>query len=520
MANYTTPEDCEPPVAASSPAARTDDVLQSTVLGRLATVYGFWIAAALLYWPSALGLNALWTQPSEEEPFTHGYLVLLISLWLIFRDRKRLVAAPLRAAPRALIALMVLSAMWVWAWRAEIREIHLMLLPVILFTAIVAALGWRIARVLAFPIGYLYFAMPMWTDINGLVQTLSARMTGVLIWISGLPAYLLGNYVQLPGGTIEIAQSCSGLHALIVGLALATLYGELSGEPLRRRLQWIGVMGALSLLVNWVRIFTVIVAAYFTDMHSSLVKNHYWLGWWLFAAAFAGFLWWTGRQPATHDDRRAGARKDAGDVNSDSGAAHVAATVFALALLPALAYGMDWAHSGASALVAITWPRAPAGWSGPQPVTGDDWHPHFVGAGGESLVDYRDAGRRIEVFTVGYRIQTQSAKLLGYWNHLLGKPGELKPGTTRIVKSRSGEWRETPVVGRTGARSLIWSRYRVGRYVFVRPRLSQAWYGLEALALHPPISSLTAVRTACLPDCKTARNTLNAVAADFQPSIR
>ena len=237
MSDLTTPEGCESSVTAQPPAAtRSRGLPQASALHRLITVYGLWVAVALLYWPSAVALNALWTNPSQEEPFTHGYLVLAIALWLIYRDRKRLAAAPIRPAPLALIALALLSALWVWAWRAVIQEAHLMLLPLLLFAAIVAAFGWRVARVLAFPVGYLYFAMPMWTDINGIVQTLSAKMTGVLIWITGLPAYVRGDFVHLPGGTIEIAQTCSGLHALIVGLALATLYGEITSEPLRRRL--------------------------------------------------------------------------------------------------------------------------------------------------------------------------------------------------------------------------------------------------------------------------------------------
>jgi len=520
MSDFTTPEDCESCVATQPPAApRAGGVLRPAVFSRLATVYGLWIAIAVLYWPSAVGLDALWTN-AHEETYTHGYLVLLISLWLVFHDRRRLAAAPIRAVPRALIALGLLSALWVWAWRAVLQEPHLMLLPLLLFTAIVAALGWRVARVLAFPIGYLYFAMPMWSDINGYVQALSAKMSGVLIWITGLPAYVRGDYVHLPGGTIEIARSCSGLHELIVGLALATLYGEVSREPLRRRLTWIGVMGALSLAVNWVRIFTVLAAAYFTHMHSSLVRHHYWLGWWLFAGVFALFLWWTGRQPATgsHEQAPQAHRPEAAPRQGFS-LAQLAPTLTVLAFLPALAYGMDWAHSADSTAVDISWPMSPTGWTGPQAVSGGEWRPHFIHSGGESLVRYRGSGGSVEAFTVVYRVQTQNAKLISYWNHLLGDNGRLRRASIRIVNSPAGRWRETLAVNRAGTRSLIWSRYRVGNRVFVRPRLSQLWYGLEASVLGPPESSLTALRAVCLPDCTMARHALHAAATRLLPAL-
>lgn len=400
----------------------------------------------------------------------------------------------------------------------------MMLLPLILFAAVVAAFGPRVARVLAFPIGYLYFAMPMWSDINGYVQALSAKMTGVLIWITGITAYVQGDFVHLAGGTIEIASTCSGLHALIVGLALATLYGELSNEPFQRRMAWLGLMGALSLTVNWVRIFTVIVAADATHMQSSLVRQHYWLGWWLFAAAFAGFLWWTGRQAKiSNQERTADQRQEVAPTSPAFGIPRLALTLAVLAFLPGLAYGIDWAHSGDATAVNIEWPTAPPNWSGPQPDYGGEWRPHFVSPDGQSLIRYADAnGESIEAFAVAYRAQTQNAKLVSYWNSLLGaRPAQSLWGqSTRILNSSSGQWRETLALDHADERSLIWSRYRVGNRLFVGPRLSQLWYGLKALMLNPPLSSLTALRAVCRPDCKAARARLRAEAAELQPSFR
>lgn len=522
MSEFTTPEGCDPSAAAQPSAASVSDRRRTLALSRLATVFGLWFAVAVLYWPSAVDLNALWTS-MHEETYTHGYLILLLSLWLTFRERGRLAEIPVRPVPRALIALALLSAAWVWAWRAEIQEIHLMLLPLILFAAIVAALGWRIARRLAFAVGYLYFAMPFWSDGNAILQHLSARMIGALTWTTGVPAFMQGDLIRMPAGTIEIAGGCSGLHAFIVGIALATLYGEIAGESLRRRFQWIGVMGVLSLIVNWVRIFTVVVAAYLTHMHSSLVKHHYWLGWWLFAAAFAGFLWWSGRKPATGRTRNAPAERSLREAPTSAPGFSVTWTTLTfaiLAILPALAYGMDWTHSGARTAVGIGWPAAPPGWSGPQPVAGGNWHPYFLNPGGESLARYTNRdGRSVEVFAVAYRVQTQRAKLLSYWNHLLGANGQLRRQSIRLVNSPSGPWRETLAVNPAGERSLIWSRYRVGNRIFVRPRLSQAWYGLEALALRPPLSSLVALRARCTPDCRSAGNLLRRASA-LRPAIR
>ena len=438
------------------------------------------------------------------------------------RERKALLEAPVQPVPLALVPLMLSSAAWLFAWRAAIQEPHLLLLPLILSTAILAAFGWRVLRILAFPIAYLYFAMPVWSDINGVVQALSARMTGVLIWITGLPAYMQGDFVQLPGGAIEIAASCSGLHAFIVGLALAALYGQVVGAPPRRRLAWLAVMGALALIINWLRIFIVIVAAYATDMHSSLVRQHYWLGWWLFAFALALFLWWTGRKPAGRTDGRMPAEQPPALDSPTTGSrfAHAALTLAVLAVLPLLTYGMDWADAGAKTSVDVEWPVTPSGWRLAGAASPGEWQPRFVHPSAEALRRYAAAdAHTVEVFVVAYRVQTQGAKLLDYWNDLLAGPGRLRPEAERIVDAPAGRWREARVVDAAGTRSLVWSRYRIGDRHFVEPRRSQLWYGFVAL-VHPPLSSLTALRSTCVPDCAAARARLAAAASQLRPTLR
>ena len=566
-----------------------------------------WIAVAVVYWPSTWTLGRLWLNAGTET-YTHGFAILLISLWLVLRERRRLAACPIRPVPEALIALLLLSALWTWAWSAAIQELHVMLEPLILFIAILSVLGVRAASLLAFPVGYLYFALPFWSDFNGVLQLLSARMTGVLLWISGIPGFMENNFIVLPAGTIQIAGGCSGLHAFIVGLALAALYIKLFDLSGRQRVFALALMTALALIVNWLRIFVVAAAAYATAMQSSLVRNHYWLGWWLFAAGFAVFLWCMERKPATGSTHASiavrnqldstehvrppgsagsswlrafsvvvslgvallllvifatglqsslarnhywlgwllcaaalatflwwarsnrvthkslemhAARKDPAPPAPSSGAVigPLAAALVALSVLPAAAFGMDWIHDGRSAKVTVHWPAAPPGWQGPTAALARKWHPYFVGSSAESLQAYTDSsGQLVQVFAVAYRVQNQRAKLLGYWNHLLGKTNMLHPDGRRIIDTASGHWIETQAVDRSGARSLIWSRYRIGSRVFVNPRLSQVWYGLAAL-INPPLSSLTAMRAKCEPNCRAARKQLKALSHVVRPQF-
>ena len=509
---------------APSGAAPAEAAAETAGWDRLVVVFGFWFAVVLAYWPSAVALNGFWTD-TIDKAYTHGYLVLAISLWLVVRDRRRVFAAPLRPEPRALIAIAGLSLAWIYAYGAAIQDPQLLILPLLLFAAIIATLGWPVARTLLFPIGFLYFAMPAWTDINSLLQSLSVMANGFLVWLIGIPAYLTGDFVHLPGGTLEIAWGCSGLHFFVVGLALAALYGELAGDSVRRRVLWLGLMGLFALIGNWIRIFVIIVAAYETNMQTYLVTvSHYWFGWAVFVVFFLVFLWLAGAL-ATRWDRRAaaaGSSSAPAPLVADSGeasAGRALSTVAVLVVLPMLIYGREWLWPVADQPVAIAWPAAPAGWTGPERVTYSAWSPQYLDASAESLQRYdTPRGHSVEAFVVAYRTQTQEGKLLGYWNSLLGDKAALTLLGTRIVNSAAGLWQEMTVSDRGGQRSLIWSREMIGTRRFVDPRLSQLWYGIAAFTTRP-VSSLTALRAICHPDCAAARARLNHASAELAPVV-
>jgi exosortase A len=507
--------------SAAPHAKRLPSRLGALASGRLAIAAGLLLTTVLVYWPSAVALDAQW-RDIVDHTYTHGYLVLAISLWLVWRDRAKLDAAPLHPVSLALPALLLFSAAWLFFWRAAIQDAHLLLLPVLLATALLAVLGWAAVRVLLFPLGFLYFAMPAWSDLVDPLQHLSADANGLLIWLTGLPAYMDGNIVHLPAGTLEIAEGCSGMHFLIVGLALAALYGEVTRDAPRHRLLWLGIMGVFALAANWLRIFVIIVAAYATDMRTFLVAHHYWFGWLVFAGSFALFLWIAGRwvpEPATPaSESEVSSPPDAGaDAPTRPSLGRCAAALICLAVLPLTVYAVDSSRGSPAPGIAIAWPAGAGSWNGPQPVVSSDWMPHFQNPTADSRRQYVGAdGQPVDFFVVAYRTQHQGAKLVAYGNSLLGQRG-LRILEERTVEAAGGKWRQMRIAGRDGTESLLWSQYRIGGRRFVAPRVSQLWYGVAAF-ITQPVSSLLAVRTACEPSCNAAAARL-AAAAKLQPSL-
>lgn len=479
------------------------------------------LAVALVYWPSSDALERLWTDTRIRE-YTHGFAVLVISLWLLHERRRRLEAQPLRPQRAALVLLVLLSAIWVIAWRAAIQDLHLFLLPALLIAASLALFGWPVTRLTLFPLAFLYFTLPFWSDSIGPLQHASEKAVAALIWLTGLPAYVQGNLIHVPAGTLEIAGGCSGSHFLVVGLALAALYGELLEDSPARRIGWIALMGGIALAANWLRIYTIAAAAYATNMRTFLVTvDHYWFGWLVFASGFAAFLWIAGRvarQPHTDNASEPGDPLDAARGGGVSWT-RWSCVLLAMAALPALSYALEVARPALSHDIDIAWSAAPRGWTGPLPDDSSTWHPVFRNSSAAQMRRYLDgSGRVVELYAVAYRQQRHGSKLIMYGNSVLGHTGSPRVLSQRIVHNSTSAWREETLADSRGSTWVIWLHYRIGERTFVRPVVSQVSYGVADLLSHP-LSSIVAMRAACDDQCDAARARLAVVAASA-PDVR
>src|ERR1700722_6618222 len=267
-------------------------------------VLSVWLIIALvtaLYWPTAQSYSLLWTD-LDSRGYTHGYLIAAMCLALIYMRRNELTGPTSPPAAGAYVALVLLGLGWLLAYRAGIQSAHQLVFPIILWTAIYAVFGARIGRSCLFAVGFLYFALPIWGIINGALQSLTVAATHLILLLIGLPARFDGNFVEIPEGTFAIEGGCSGLHFMVVGLAIAAYYGELHRDTLRHRTLLVGLAGALALLSNWLRVSVVIEAGHLTNMQSYLVRvSHYGFGWVVFATAMVAFFLLGSRLPAPPD---------------------------------------------------------------------------------------------------------------------------------------------------------------------------------------------------------------------------
>ena len=472
---------------------------------RLWMILALALLVTLVYWPSPAVYYEQW-RDFANITFTHGWLVLAVCLALVLRSRREIAAAPLRFRPLALLALGGCILAWLVGYRASIQDLHITIFPAIFWLAVTAAFGLRVGLLLALPVGFFYFAVPSWSQLGNPLQELTVFALRGFFWLTGPKVLISGDTIHIPNGSFVIEEGCSGLHFMIVGLAVAALHGELRRDPWRVRIAQLTLMAILALLANWVRVYTVIEAGYLTDMHSYLVSvSHYWFGWGVFAVALVLFFGLTtlfGPPESAHDP---GLQPVA--PGPPAPLAGLAATVLVLVALPAASWGLRTLLP-APALSASVAPSARPPWSSAPSDTLSSWRPAFPGADQEQRFAYTNTtGDTMEMFRVAYRTQRQGAELVGSGSTLIGRG--LKVRSEEVIDTATGAFRETEVVDRSGARSLIWSRYEIAGRGFVKPLASQLWYGIKAIVSNPPATWI-AYRAPCAAggDCEDARRVL------------
>jgi exosortase C (VPDSG-CTERM-specific) len=122
-------------------------------------------------------------------------------------------------------------------------------------------LGGKIARALAFPIGFLIFMTPMPAflrhGIESFLQSGSALMAEWFFRLSGATFLRNGLIFQLPGISLEVAPECSGIHSSLVLFITSALAGYLFlRSPWKRAVLMLAVI-PLALLRNGFRVYVI-----------------------------------------------------------------------------------------------------------------------------------------------------------------------------------------------------------------------------------------------------------------------
>jgi len=378
---------------------------------------GLVLAALLwLYRDTGLAMVAIW---NRSETFAHAFLVPPLVLWLVWRLRHRVAELTPRPQPWVLLPMAAAAGLWMLGDLAGVNSVTQLMFTALLVLAVPAVLGLRVAGVLAFPLGFLFFMVPIGDFLLGVMMEATADFTVAAVAFSGVPVYREGLQFVIPTGTWSVVEACSGVRYLIASFMVGTLFAYLNYTSTRRRLIFCAVSIALPVVANWLRAYMIVMLGHLSGNKLAVGVDHLIYGWVFFGVVIAIMFMIGARWSEPAADLRAVARpaRVGGTPPTASQTQFWAVSALAV-LLVALPQGAAWRleHEAPRPAPTLTLPDL----AGTEPVeaigTPMAYEPVFVGASALASRQYRSGGRVVTVHLAYYRQQHYGHKLVSSEN--------------------------------------------------------------------------------------------------------
>jgi exosortase A len=425
------------------------------------------LAPIFIYFATARSIVHIW---DSSETFAHGYIILPISLWLIWKRRGIL---PLDEAKPYWPALLLLAGCgfgWLLADLAAVQVVQQYAMVAMIPAMALALLGPRLTRAMAFPLLFLLLAVPFGEVFIGPLINFTADFTVAALRLTGIPVLRIGTHLEIPSGNWSVLEACSGIRYLISSVTLGALYAHLTYRSRWRQAVFMLVAVIVPIVANGMRAYMIVMIGHLSGMKLAVGVDHIIYGWLFFGLVMFVMLWigsfWREDEAASQTAPAA----------SQPAAARLPAPIgrmipVAFSALACLAiwplYG-NYMDSAASNAKAASLDGFDSSWQQARPFT--DWKPRFLPAGAELYRFFQHDAHVVGLSVLYYRNQGDGTKLISSSNRMVREkdPVRITAGTVDRQEILSGQplkLRETQLRGASG-RFLAWTWYWIdGKFI-------------------------------------------------------
>jgi exosortase D (VPLPA-CTERM-specific) len=240
--------------------------------------------------------DALWELVRRwmaEEEYSHGFLIPIVSVWLLWMRREALFANVGRPSWAGPVVILLAIFMHVIGEYTSIFILSQLGFIIVLIGIVLATGGYSLLKVTFVPVAFLIFAIPLPYFIESKLtlqlQLISSQLGVDVIRMFRIPVYLEGNIIDLGNFKLQVVEACSGLRYLYPLLSLSFLAAYLFQAPIwQRALVFLSGI-PITIGMNGFRIGMVGVTVDRWGIQMAEGVLHFFEGWVIFIVC-AGFL--------------------------------------------------------------------------------------------------------------------------------------------------------------------------------------------------------------------------------------
>ena len=480
------------------------------------------LAITLVFYATVESMVAIWWR---SETFTHGFLIAPIVIWLVWEKRQTLVRLSPSFQYLALIPLLFSGVIWLLGNVMDAAVVQQIALIGILVSGLWAILGTQVVWAIAFPLAFLFLAVPVGEGLIPALMEFTADFTVGLLKLTGIPVYREGLFFTLPSGNWSVVEGCSGVRYLIASVTLGCLFAYLSYQSLPKRGLFIVASFVVPVIANGLRAYMIVMIGHLSSMKLATGVDHLIYGWVFFGLVMfvlfaVGSIW---RDHETSADSASPAVKDeAAGLLTKVNPYPCAIVVLLLACAwPVTAYLIE----NQQALAAITPLETPRGSDGWVKEDGESWQwrPVVKGVDGEFHQFYQRDGIKVSIYTGQYLTQNQNKELINSQNVFVVQksPDWRVVGRSKVVLNLAGDTIEVDQVHIKGSSSnllaLRW--YRLGDKYTANPYIGKLLGGLAKLTFDRRDGAYITVTTPVIDEANLPFDTLQGFIDSILPDL-
>lgn len=246
-------------------------------------------AVMMAIFASALAL--MWERWATREEFSHGFLIPVIALFLLWQRRDRLEREPFTGSWAGVGVVLLGLAIFFLGELSTITTLVQYAFVIVLAAAAVSWTGLRALRLYWVPLALLLFMVPLpyflTSTLSAKLQLMSSGLGAGLIRLFDIGVYLEGNVIDLGTYRLQVIEACSGLRYLFPLMTLGVVMACFFRAPRWQRFALFLSTLPITVVMNSFRIGVIGLLVEYRGPAMAEGFLHWFEGWIIFMACFA-----------------------------------------------------------------------------------------------------------------------------------------------------------------------------------------------------------------------------------------
>ncbi|MBI4000046.1 MAG: exosortase/archaeosortase family protein [Candidatus Omnitrophica bacterium] len=214
---------------------------------------------AYTYYPTFMWMIDRWV--ARDSYYAHGFLIPLVSLYWVFKKKKKLASCTVQSEPLGLVVLGLGALLQIACSVLRVYFVSALSFVLVVFGTVYFLFGKKIIKEVWFPIAFLFLMVPLpllvISEVTLRMKFFVSEISTFLLNSMGMKAVREGSYIYTPNAVCLVGDPCSGLRSFLAFLCLGFVFAYGTRLDLWKKAVLVTAGLPLAIISNVFRVFAM-----------------------------------------------------------------------------------------------------------------------------------------------------------------------------------------------------------------------------------------------------------------------